>query len=179
MANLYVTHHRYPSNPQLFTITLNKVASLGGEPNPNFSPSFPSAEEYWKLFIYTTGLDENGGVVGPLVADLTGSEETIQSFIDSKLSEMCELIDWSNQGTLEPQIDTVGPYIDEQYPNNGEVNVPINRPISIRVKEPLPGTGINPSSVVLIVNGIQVTPKAVGNKYDMTFTFSPRPIYNS
>lgn len=178
MANFYVSHHKYPSNPQLFTITLNKVASRGGEINPNFSPSFSSAEEYWKIFIYTTGLDSDGNSVGPIVADVRGSEETVQELIETKIAELSSLIDWSQQGTFTAEEDSNAPYVIEQYPDAGQANISINSPIVIRVKEPLPGIGINPASVVMVINGIQITPSMSGNKYDMTFSFSPRPIYD-
>jgi hypothetical protein len=179
MANFYVTHHKFPGNPQFFTINLHKVASLGGEDNPNFTPTYPSAEEYWKLFIYTTGLDSSGEVVGPVVAGLLGGKETVNVFVEEKIALLCSQIDWSQQGEFTPQSDISSPIIVEQFPQPNQLNVPINSPVVIRVQEPLPGNGIDKTTVAMKINGISVNPSVTGNKYDFTFSFSPKPIYNS
>lgn len=178
MANFYVTHHRYPSNPQLFAVTLHKVAGIGvDENNPNFKPNFRLAERTWKVFIYTSGLDANGDPVQPIVGGVFGTAEDVNALIESKIAELCARIDWSQQGTYTPESDTDAPMISEQYPAQGQADVPISSPIVIRVKDPLPGTGIDPSTVVMTIDGYTVTPTYVGNKYDMTFTFKPRPIF--
>lgn len=180
MANFYVTHHKYPSNPQLFTIALDKVRGFGvQENNPNFKPSYWLAEPTWKVFIYTSGLDTNGDAVGPLVADVFGSAETVNEFIEDKVAELCGLIDWSQQGEYSIQVDANGPIITEQYPNPFQTDVPISSPIVIRVQDPIPGNGIDPSSVVMKVDGYTVTPNGAGNKFDYTFTYKPRPVFDS
>lgn len=180
MANFYVTHHRYPSNPQLFTIALDKVAGFGvAEDNPNFRPRYAIAEEYWKVFIHTTGLDALGEPVGPVVADVVGTKETVDEVISEKIAELCTLIDWSQQGAYTPEADSAAPIVVEQYPTPGQTNVSISSPVVLRVQEPLPGNGIDVSSVYMEIDGIAVVPSAVGNKFDMTFSFSPRPIYES
>lgn len=179
MANFYITHHKFTSNPQLFTVTLHKVASLGGEENLNFIPTYPSAEEYWKLFIYTTGLDSSGNSVGPVVAGLTLGEVDFDEFVENAIADLCNQIDWSQQGQFTPEIDSNAPIIIEQYPTPSQIGVPINRPIVIRVQDPLAADGMDISTVVMKINGISINPSVVGNKYDSTFTFRPRPIYNS
>ncbi len=178
MANLWITHHKYPSNPQLFAVSLHKVAGIGvDEANPNFKPNYRRAERTWKIFIYTSGLDVNGDPVQPIVAGVFGELEDVNALIQSKIAELCGRIDWSQQGTYSPEEDTDAPYVSEQYPTQGQIDVSITSPIVIRVKEPLPGTGIDLSTVVMTVDGYTVTPNVTGNKYDYTFTFSPRPIF--
>jgi len=179
MANHYVTNSRYPSNPQLFTINLHKVAGFPAEDNPNFQPSFGIAERYWKLFIYTSGLDSEGVSVGPIVADITGTAENVNEFVENAVADLCARIDWSQQGEIPPDIDRNAPLITEQYPTVGQTNVNISSPVVIRVHDPLPGVGINPATVSLKIDGHVVNPDVVGNKFDYTFSFSPRPIYNS
>lgn len=179
MANFYVTHHQFPSNPQLFTINLHKVAGIPVEENPNFNPSFGIAEEFWKIFIYTTGLDASGDSVGPVVLDVIGSEETVNSLVEKKLAELCDLIDWSQQGQYFPQEDNAAPRVVEQFPSVNQSSVPITSPVVLRVQDPLPGNGIDASTVVLKIDGHQVNPNVVGNKYDFVFSFSPRPVFDS
>jgi hypothetical protein len=179
MATLYITHHKFPTNPQLFTIALHKVASLGGEDNPNFRPTFPSAEEYWKLFIYTSGKDSLGESLGPYVADVVGSATDVKEFTDNALAEMCDRIDWSQQGEFSPEVDSSAPVIVEQYPLPGQTGVSISSPVVIRVQDLLPGNGVDASTVQMSIDGLEVTPNVSGNKYDYTFSYSPRPIYDS
>lgn len=178
MANYYVTNSKYPSNPQVFTIALHKVASIQGEDNPNFIPSFPQAERYWKLFIYTSGLDAQGESVGPIISDLTGSAQTVNEFVENTLADLCALIDWSQQGTVELEVDRNAPQITEQYPARNQTDVSISSPVVIRVTDPLPGVGVDPSTVSLKIDGFDVVPDVTGNKFDYTFSFSPRPIFN-
>ena len=179
MANVYITHHKYPTNPQLFTISLRKIASLAGEDNPNFKPSYPQAEKYWKLFIYTTGKDSSGDDVGPVVADVFGGEVDVKEFVDNALADLCVLIDWSQQGEFSPEVDSAAPVIMEQYPLPGQTGVSISSPVVIRVQDLLPGAGVDASTVSMSIGGISVNPSVEGNKYDYTFSFSPRPIYTS
>lgn len=177
MANFYVTNNRYPSNPQLFTVNLVKITKMGGEVNPNFKPSYPSAEPYWTLLVYTTGKDYNGKDLNPIAVDILSGLDTVQEVIDQKVAELCALIDWSQQGQFVGEDDSGAPSIYEQSPLSGETNVPINSPVVIRVRETLPGVGIDISTVSLRINGIQINPSVSGNKYDCTFTYNPRPIY--
>jgi hypothetical protein len=178
MANFYVTHHRYPSNPQLFAVSLHKVAGVGvDENNPNFKPTYRVAERTWKVFIYTSGLDANGDPVQPVVGGVFGDAEDVNEFVETKVAQLCATIDWSQQGAYTPQEDAGAPYVSEQYPAQGQIDVPISSPIVIRVKDIIPGVGIDPSTVVMTVDGFTVTPNVTGNKYDTTFTFKPRPIF--
>ncbi len=178
MANFWITNNRYPSNPQLFAVSLHKVAGVGvDENNPNFKPKFKLAERTWKIFIYTSGLDTDGDPVQPVVGGVFGSADDVNEFIELKVAELCARIDWSQQGTYSPESDTDAPYVSEQYPGQGQTDVSISSPIVIRVKDPMPGTGIDPSTVVMVVDGFAVTPDVSGNKYDMTFTFRPRPVF--
>ncbi len=179
MANFYVTNNRYPSNPQLFTVNLSKIAKKGGEDNPNFRPTYPSAERYWTLLIYTTGLDSNGDIVGPAAADVVGGLETVTEVIDAKVEELCSLIDWSQQGEFLPQPDAGAPTFVSRSPAPNETGVSINKAINITVEDMLPAVGMDVGSLSMKVNGIVINPKITGNKYNYTFSFTPRPIYDS
>ncbi len=178
MANSIITNAKYPSNPQLFAVSLHKIAGIGvDEENPNFKPNYRRAEPTWKVFIYTSGKDADGEMVGPIVAGVFGSEDDVNDFINSKIVELCALIDWSQQGQYSPESDSAAPVVVEQYPNRGQTDIPISSPIVIRVQDLLPGVGVDPSTVVMTVDGFDVVPTATGNKFDYTFTFKPRPIF--
>lgn len=179
MANFYVTHHRYPNNPQLFTVNLTKIAKKGGESNVNFKPAYPSAEPYWTLFIHTTGKDSDGEDVDPVYMDVVGAETEVNDIIDQKISELCSRIDWSQQGSYSSEEDENAPTVIFQTPTNGQEDVRINQSISIRVEDTLPGSGLDFESVRMVINGIEVNPSIRGSKYNSLFYFSPRPVYDS
>ena len=179
MANFYITHHQYPSNPHLFTVNLDKVRGKGvTENSPNISYKLKRGEPLWKLFIYTTGLDSNGDSVSPVIVDVAGSHTTVNELIEAKIAELCGLIDWSQQGVFSPETDKHAPVVVEQFPTVDQTNVPISSPVVIRVKDIIPGDGIDPSTVSMKVDGFTVIPDVVGNKYDYTFSFRPRPIFD-
>lgn len=178
MASFYVTHHKYPQNPQYFVVNLHKAVGLVPENNPNFRPSFGVGESYWKLFVYTSGRDSAGDQVGPLVADVFSTEANVNEFVNEKIAVLCQLIDWTQQGQFSPLSDTAAPFVAEQTPTRGQTGVSIASPIVIRMQELLPGTGIDASTVSMSVDGFSVTPNVAGNKYDYTFIFSPRPIFD-
>ena len=178
MANTWIINNKYPSNPQLFAVSLHKIAGIGvDENNPNFKPNYRNAEPTWKVFIYTSGKDADGEMVGPLVAGVFGSEDDVNDFINAKIAELCALIDWSQQGQYSPESDSAAPAVVEQYPLRGQTGVSISSPIVIRVQDLLPAVGIDPSTVVMTVDGFEVVPNVSGNKFDYTFTFKPRPIF--
>lgn len=179
MANFYVSHHKFPGNPQFFTASIHKVMGFKPEANPNFIPKYAIAEPYWKVFIYTTGLDSQGAAVGPIITDVVGIEDTVNELMETKLAELCGLIDWSQQGQFSPEVDSAAPVVVEQFPGANQVNVPINSPVVIRVQDLLPAVGIDASTVTMSIDGLSVTPSVTGNKYDSTFSFSPKPIFNS
>jgi hypothetical protein len=177
MANFYVTNSRFPSNPQLFTVNLTKASKIGGEVNPNFNPTYPTAESYWTLFVYTTGTNIDGEALNPVVLDILDGAENIKDVIETKISQLCSLIDWTAQGTYTAQDDVGAPIVYEQSPSPGEIDVPISSVISLRVQDTLAGVGIDQDTISLKINGIEVTPVVTGNKFDMTITYRPRPVY--
>lgn len=178
MANVYISHHKFPANPQLFAVSLHKVVGIGvDEREPGFNPTFPTAEPTWKVFIYTSGLDATGRQVGPVAAGFFGSAEDVNKFIETKIADLCYQIDWSQQGQFQPEEDNWAPQIVEHYPSVSQENVPINSSIVIRVKDFLPANGVDLSTVSMVVDGFTVNPRITGNKYDYTFIFTPKPIF--
>lgn len=179
MANFYVTHNKYPQNPQLFTVTVTKLRKKGGEDNPNFKPSYPTAEPYWELLIHTSGKDASGDPVGPVVVSQIGSATDIQELIDTKVEELCSQIDWSQQGEYQALEDKNAPRIVSQSPSPGEQNVPIDSSIVLNIEDKIPADGIDISTLTFKVDGHIVNPTVIGNKYNYTIVYRPRPVYSS
>lgn len=178
MANFYVTNNKFPAIPQLFVVSLHKIVGPSAvEDNPNFFPTYAVAEPTWKILVYTSGFDSEGSIVSPIMADILGSEETVNSFIEGAVAFLCAQVDWSQQGAYSPEIDTRAPVVVEQFPEVSQTNVPITSTIAIRVKDFLPAIGIDSSTVQMSVDGYAVVPTITGNKFDYTFTYRPLPVF--
>lgn len=176
MATVYLTHHLYPDNPHLFIVDLKKVVKLRGEPNTNYSRD-RRGEHFWEIVIYTSGLDSSGERLGPYWLDVIGTEESVDDFINDKINEICSEIDWTKhpliEEDMEAKVDRYPPKIYWQYPEDGDVNVPIDSRISITLRDVVPAKGIDFSTITLSVDGFNVTPEITGNPYNCTVSYKP------
>lgn len=102
------------------------------------------------LHVGTVGLD--GNRIDPVFINNV-TKENILKEIENGLSTLGQLIDW---GTLEA--DIYAPIITELSPVNNNTNVSIDSNVLIRLKDSFPASFIDPSSIKLKANGIDVTP---------------------
>lgn len=169
MAVYYVTHHLYPENSHAFLSDVKQVATAAS-----------GGELFWHIVIYTSGLNSSGDSLGPFYMNEYSSIETLDDLITGKISDICELIDWTRSwydtGYTEGT-DRVPPKVVWQYPSDGQTNVPIESVISVRLRELLPSNGMDLGSIYMKVNGITITPNTSGNKYDCLVTFKPNVHY--
>jgi hypothetical protein len=175
MAHFYVANSLYPDNPQLFTITIKQIVKLQGEPNTIFNKSH-IAEEYWEICISTSGLNGSGAPISPIWIDVKDSESSIDELVTNNVSELCSQIDWSQSGQYTLQQDRYAPYIIEQYPTPNQADVPIDSAIRFRIKEHLPGVGIDFNSIKLKVKDIEVSPQISGNPFDCVIAYKPKVV---
>lgn len=177
MASFFVTHHKYPSNPKLFVVNVESVIKRRGEPNTEFFYD-RRGEQYWELYIATDAVDASGDTISPFWADVVVSEATIDALVADKVEEICELIDWTNDSALSLQQDRYSPQLVSISPHDGEEDVNITSGIKVVLKEPLPGSGMDVSTLVFKVNGVSVTPRITGHPYEYTFEYFPKPLYD-
>ncbi len=67
--------------------------------------------------------------------------------------------------------DVVPPYISSRSPGPNSTNVDTRQPVVIHMGEA--ASGVDPKSIVMTVNGDQVTPVISGNSIDMILTYTP------
>ena len=176
MASFFVTHHKYPTNPKLFVANVERVVKRRGEPDTEFYYDM-RAEQYWELYVATDALDASGEAIQPFWADVIVAEDSIDELIADKVEEICELIDWTNDSELSPQQDRYSPTLVSISPSNGETDASITGGVKAVLKEPLPGSGMDVSTLVFKVNGVSVTPTITGHPYEYTFEYFPKPLF--
>ena len=71
----------------------------------------------------------------------------------------------------EPAPDTTPPYTEGHNPAKGAIDVPPDTNIVVHVKDS--GTGVDQNTIVMKVDGMEVTPARTGDKYDYTLTYDP------
>lgn len=76
----------------------------------------------------------------------------VKKELEKAITTIAEQIDW---GTLEA--DKSAPLIVEYTPTKGETNVPIEAQVFLRLRDPFPASFINPATIKLKVNGVDVT----------------------
>lgn len=175
MATFYVTHHKFPDNPQLFTVNVSRIVKVEGEPNTDFSKSH-LGEEFWEVYVATSGLDVEGKEIPPKWVDVKTTEVSIDELISNAVKYLCSLIDWTSGGTISSGQDRFVPFIESKYPEDNQTNVPIQSTIRLSVLELLPGSGIDKNTISLKVKGVPVEPTITGNPYNYTISYSPKPL---
>lgn len=176
MASFYVSHHEYPRNPKLFTVNVELVVKRVGEPNTQFYYKM-RGEEFWELYVGVDAVDASGDDVPPFWADVVTTEADVETLVADKVEELCALIDWSNEGEFAPEVDTTGPILVSATPVDGSTDVEITSKINVVIKEPLPSSGMDISTLTFKVKGIAVTPTVTGHPYKYTIEFSPSPYF--
>ncbi|MEZ4515548.1 MAG: hypothetical protein R3C44_01485 [Chloroflexota bacterium] len=71
--------------------------------------------------------------------------------------------------------DVVAPYIISRTPTPNSTNVDTRQPIIVHMGES--GSGVDPQSIVMTVNGNQVTPEISGSSVDLILTYTPTTPY--
>lgn len=179
MATFYVTHHLYPDNPQMFVVDVQQIVKLSGEAGTAFSYR-GRTEHFWEIIIYTSGKNSSDERLGPYWLDMVGSAETVNELINNKINDICSIIDWSKSWAYEDGYaatiseDRYPPVVHWQYPSAGQVDVPIDSNIVVRLRDVPPAKGIDISTLTMKVDGFDVVPDVYGNPFDYTLSFKPR-----
>lgn len=108
-------------------------------------------DEIWVIDFDTEALDTNGNEILTHTVHTRGAISNIEEVIEKGLAYIGEHIDW---GTLQP--DVASPYISEYSPTQ-TTDVSIYSSVYFKIKDEVPSTGIDPSTITLTVNGIDVT----------------------
>lgn len=126
-------------------------------------------EVVWILRLATNFNGANGLPIDPVY--ITGvTESSLTEEIRKAVSLISSLVDWN-----DVEEDGRPPFVTEISPKPWDTQVPITSIVSVRVKDSFPTTGIDPSTIKLRVNGIDVTSqiKVGGADNDYTVVWIP------
>jgi hypothetical protein len=152
----------------------------------NGTTGSPHAMNYWTLgFPGNAGVNPelNGNDIG--APDYTGYVYRWDNILTSYLNPSTNLFHYYHPGADYERVhsavlmleqgasapDTTPPYTTGHDPAPGATDVPPDANIVIHVRDA--GTGVNQSTIVMTVEGSEVTPAITGDIYDYTLTYNP------
>lgn len=135
MAELFVRHSLNSNKGVKFNFTFKQYTLKNRD---------VEGDAKWVLEVGTTYPAANGGKVPTkVVYDIT--EKTLDAEIEKAVADLCKYIDWS-----EFAQDKYAPEITEALPTG--VGVLLNTPISFKIKDSLPSSGIDLSGMKVTLN---------------------------
>lgn len=152
MADFLVRHGLNPDKVVRFSITLTQVLDTQYDPPEELLTEYPRLEgdEVWILEIGTYELDTTASGIPTRKIHLTSLSD-VDREIQETVEDMCQLIEWDPLKT-----DAQPPYVYWYLPNDGEIeaanevtveDVPITTQVYFKIRDSLPATGIDYSSV--------------------------------
>ena len=126
-------------------------------------------EVIYVLEFKCSALDVDGNRIEDVIIDEVTADDVEQQ-IQEGLSIIGAQVDWPEQ-----QDDTYAPRIIEIYPTSNQKDVPITSHVFGTIKDFFPLSGIDPSSIKLKVNGIDVSDelRLSGNEVEQKFRWIP------
>jgi hypothetical protein len=134
MAEFYVHNSLNPNKTVKFNITLRYFVIVGEK-----------GRHMWVLEIGTTHPDINGDAISAAKVH-TISASNFDVVIENAVSSLCAQIDWSPLSD-----DKISPYVDIATPAGG-TTVPIQSDVYIKIKDKLPSSGIDLSTMKIVLN---------------------------
>lgn len=129
-----------------------------------------NGDAVWLIEIGTIEPDKDGKAIKPIFIHTTPSMN-IDAAIKKATEEIAKQVNW---GTL--LVDLRPPFVTHFSPGAKEKIVSINSNVVIDIKDILPAAGINPDSIEVIVNDIDVSEEISidGDPYEYRVRWGPK-----
>jgi len=146
----------------------NKVIKLGISFSKLVNKPEMTGDNIWVVEIGTAEPNKNGGIVPPVYLNIVNLE-TLDEEIATAVAFISAQVDWGN--VLE---DSDPPYV--AFTNINSAVAAIDSSVVLDLKEFMPSSGIDKSSIRLTVNDIDVTNETfmAGNPYNYVINWYPR-----
>ena len=128
-----------------------------------------NGESAWVVEIRTNEPHKDGGSILPVFVHYT-SADNLDEAIGQATKSIANQVDW------EPlSVDYRPPFVLFHSPQNGDV-VDIYSDVIIDIKDLLPAAGIDPDSIEVVINNIDVTNEVelTGDPYEYRLIWKPR-----
>lgn len=162
MANYLLRNSLNPGRVVSCTITFRQLIDKNSD----------DGELRWVIEIITTAPHKDGGPIAPVYINYT-SKTNLDLEIKKATEAISRQIDW------EPVLqDLRPPFISYCSIEEGEI-VPIDSDLTFTIEDILPAAGIDPESICVTVNGMDVTNrlKITGDPYKFDVRYSPYMIF--
>ena len=194
MVVFYLRNSRAPNTKIVpVTISLNREVLVGSNSpvRPDQNPvatgtAFPNlqdleGEDVWVLTLSTTERDADGDLIPTEVINLV-STSTVHQELEAALGRLGKKVDWGPLAT-----DDSAPQVVEIFPPITQTeNVPITSNLVIRLKDLLPASGLDLSTLHISINDLPIVISGSaspgkdiefrGNVFDMTIIHRPTRI---
>ena len=182
MVVFYLRNSRAPSGKIVpVTVSLDKEVIL-----PVVGSGFPNLEdregnEIWILTAATSERDTNGDPIVPEYINIV-SEATVHLELEAALGRIGKKVDWGPIAS-----DDIAPRVIEITPPLTQTtDVPILSNVLVRLQDPLPGAGIDLSTLNVSLNGFVLISGGFvqpgfdvqfrGNVFDLTIIHRPQKL---
>jgi len=158
MAEYLLRNSLNPGKVIKCAITFRQIINKGEE-----------AEPVWLVELRTLEPHKNGGEIPPVYVHYT-SASNLDEAIKEATEQIAAQVDW---GTLYD--DVRPPFVSYNFPTTGSDDVSMFSSLILDMEEDLPGTGIDPDSIEVTINGIDVTDEVdiYGTPYNYRLRWDP------
>jgi hypothetical protein len=127
-------------------------------------------ELVWLIQINTPEPHKDGGAIPPVFIHYTSSNN-LDDAIREATKTIAKQVDW-----LSLLTDLRPPFVIYSFPSSTETVVDINSNLVVDIKDILPAAGIDPDSIEVIINDIDVTGdiKLDGDPYQYRIRWGPK-----
>jgi len=156
MAEFFIRNTLNPNKAVRCDLTLRQIV-----------PKNYEGEPIWVLELVTQELHRDGGNIRPVYINLVNLDN-LDVEINEAVEELSAQIDWAPL-----DIDIRAPVVTSYYPTGDSVS--IEQHVVINLEELLPAEGIDPDSITMTINGLNVTPELIieGDPYAYSVRWKP------
>lgn len=161
MAYFTVRNSLNPGKAVVFGITYQKLVDKNSY----------DGEAIWVLTVATDEPDINGDSIAPYIINLVTLDD-VDEEIKKAVAYLSDQIDW------EPLADdTRAPYVSSTNPETSTIG--IWEDVRATITEIYPSAGIDPDSLRMFVNGVEVTSELeiTGDTYEYTISWAPDRLF--
>ena len=159
MAEFLLRNSLNPGKVIKCTITFRQIINKGEEGEP-----------VWLVEMRTMEPHKSGGSIAPVFVHYT-SASNLDEAINEAATQIAQQVDWTPLET-----DARAPFVIYNSPTTGDLSVSIYSSVFVDIKDLVPTTGIDPDSIEVTVNDMDVTDEIelIGDPFEYRVKWQPK-----